>query len=221
MKKAELQKNLEEALENQRHLKRALNMALLDLKARPQRDLVFDDEIKSSCKTYNALKTAKSEFNKNVTEPGLGGDSERINIYIKSMSGIGWNWEEDYVENSQFAWCGAFLAFVYEEVKFSIRQKIFPSCYRLYNNWANTSRRVNSLSVGDIVTVYTTAKKSYGDHIVFPITNPDENGDFETIEGNAKGFGPKGDWREGVSKRTRNLKDVACIYRLLDGDFDE
>ena len=26
------------------------------------------------------------------------------------------------------------------------------------------------------------------------------NGDFETIEGNAKGFGPNGDWREGVSK---------------------
>ena len=50
---------------------------------------------------------------------------------------------------------------------------------------------------------------------------PNVDGDFDTIEGNAKGYGPDGEWREGVSKRTRNIKDVACIYRLLDGDFDE
>ena len=221
MKKADLQKKLEEALEDQRRIKRALNMALMDLKTRPQKELTFDNEIKPSNHSDYALKIALDEFNKNVTEPELDGDSSRITVYIKSSNGIGWSWEEDYKKNGQFSWCGAYAAFCYQKVKFSLRNKVFPSCYRMNEAWSNTSRRVKNIYVGDIVTVFTTAHKSYGDHIVIALSLVDDNGDFETIEGNAKGFGPNGDWREGVSKRTRNIKDVARIYRLLDGDFDE
>ena len=75
----------------------------------------------------------------------------------------------------------------------------------------------------DIVTVFTSKDKTptYGNHIVLPMSLPNADGDFDTIEGNAKGYGPNGEWREGVSKRTRNIKDVAYTYRLQDGDFDE
>ena len=169
------------------------------------------------------MARAEYELSLNVTEPGLGGDSDRITTYIKSVAGIGWSWEKDYKKNGQFAWCGAFAAFCFSKVQFNIRQKIFPSCYRLYNNFNNTSRRAGKVRPGDIVTVFTSKDKTpiYGNHIVIAMSLPDVDGDFDTIEGNAKGYGPGGEWREGVSKRTRNIKDVACIYRLLDGDFDE
>jgi hypothetical protein len=223
MTKAELQEELKEARESQRRLKRSLSLALMDLEVSFKKQLNFQDEVKPSNHAYDAIKRAKSEFELNVTEPGLGGDSSRINLYIKSSKGMGFSWLDDYTENGQSAWCGAFVAFCYTELKLSIRKKILPSCYRLYESWNNSGRRVNEISIGDIVTVFTNDSHSpkYGNHIVLAISLIDENGEFETLEGNAKGAGPNGDWREGVSKRTRNINNVACIYRLKDCDFDE
>lgn len=223
MTKAQLQQQLEEAQEMQRRLKRTLNLALQDLETNNKKELNFDNVTKPTNHAYDAIKRAQKEFDLNVTEPGLNGDSSRINFYIKSSHALGWNWEEDYKKNGQFSWCGAFAAYCYTSLKFAIRQKILPSCYRLYNNWYNTGRRVNEVCIGDIITVYTSSEQSphYGNHIVLALSLIDESGDFETLEGNAKGYGPNGDWREGVSRRTRNIKDVACIYRLKDCDFDE
>ena len=77
--------------------------------------------------------------------------------------------------------------------------------------------------IGDIVTVWTSSDQSVrqGNHIVIALSVPDSAGVFETIEGNAKGAGPDSDWREGVSRRTREIKNVAHIYRLLEEDFNE
>ena len=50
-----------------------------------------------------------------------------------------------------------------------------------------------------------------GDHIVIARSYPDADGEIETIEGNAKGYGPDGDWREGVSKRSRNTSAIAKV----------
>ena len=61
----------------------------------------------------------------------------------------------------------------------------------------------------------------YGNHITLALSSPNQEGNFETIEGNAKGYGPNEDYREGVSKRIRNIKDVAHIYRLSSEDYDE
>jgi hypothetical protein len=49
---------------------------------------------------------------------------------------------------------------------------------------------------------------------------PDLDGNFETIEGNAKGLGPHSDI-EGVIRRQRNVKDIAHIYRPASEDYDE
>jgi len=223
MTKAQLQQQLEEARDMQRRLKRTLNLALQDLKTISEKQREDIPDIKPASEAYEAIKRAQVEFDNNVTEPGGGGDSSRISFYIKSTSALGWTWEDDYTKNGSFSWCGAFAAYCYTNLNFNIRQKIFPSCYRLFNSWYNTSRRASEICIGDIVTVYTSEEQSphYGNHIVLALSLIDENGDFETIEGNAKGYGPNGDWREGVSRRTRNIKNVACIYRPLDGDFDE
>ncbi len=222
--KDKLIEKLEESRERERRLKRSLKHALIEHDTSLCIDFKdFDYEPHSSDYVLDAMARAEYELSLNVTEPGLGGDSDRITTYIKSVAGIGWAWEKDYKKNGQFAWCGAFAAFCFSKVQFNMRQKIFPSCYRLYNNFNNTSRRVGKVRPGDIVTVFTSKDKTptYGNHIVIAMSLPNVDGDFDTIEGNAKGYGPDGEWREGVSKRTRNIKNVACIYRLLDGDFDE
>ena len=169
------------------------------------------------------MKRAEAEWKRNVTEPSYGGDWQRIDTYIRSSQGLGWSWESPYEHNGQFSWCGAFAAFAYQSVLPKIRQKIFPSCYRMWANWGSTSRCRDGEQPlpGDIVTVYTSDERSpaQGNHIVLVLSPPDEHGDFHTLEGNAHGMGPNGRI-EGVIGRTRNMSTVAHIYRLLSEDYD-
>lgn len=221
--KAQLIERLNNVSDDLRRSKRAINQLRIDLEPRDFIIKDFDHVATFNDKVDEVLKRSENEFNLNVTEPGGGGDSSRINTYIKSVEGIGWDWEKDYTKNGQFAWCGAFAAFCYNSVRFNIRYKIFPSCYRMYNAWGNTTRKVKDIYTGDIVVIYTSDEQSpaYGNHITIALGPPDSEGFFETIEGNAKGYGPDGQYREGVSKRTRNIKDVAHIYRLASEDYDE
>jgi len=221
--KAELSKQIDSLEEEVRRLKRDVSHLQLDLTPLKYVDKSFDHTSKPTYHVREVVQRAHDEWELNVTEPGLGGDSSRINLYIKSREGIGWTWEADYTKNGQFAWCGAFAAFCYTKVQFNIKQKIFPSCYRMYSNWGGTSRKVAEVMKGDIVVVYTSSAKTpdYGNHITIALSSPDDEGNFETIEGNAKGEGPTGEWREGVIKRQRSIFDVAHIYRLNDGDYDE
>ena len=99
MTKAQLLKQLEETKETQRRLKRSLNLALLDLETNLEKELNFQDIVRPSNHAYDAMKRAKKEFELNVTEPGGGGDSNRINVYIKSSNGLGWSWEDNYEKN--------------------------------------------------------------------------------------------------------------------------
>jgi hypothetical protein len=221
--KAQIIERLNNVSDDLRRSKRAINQLRIDLEPRDFIIKDFDHVATFNDKVDDVLKRSENEFNLNVTEPGGGGDSSRINTYIKSVEGIGWDWEKDYTRNGQFAWCGAFAAFCYNSARFNIRHKIFPSCYRMYNAWGNTTRKVKDIYTGDIVVVYTSSEQSpaYGNHITIALGPPDSEGFFETIEGNAKGYGPDGQYREGVSKRTRNVKDVAHIYRLASEDYDE
>lgn len=224
MTKKELIAALETQGEITRRLRRAINQMSLDTAE------VSLSRARSLMRAYptdhsqQAIKRARAQWELDVTEPGEGGDFHPINAYIKSMDGIGWTWEEDYVRNGQFAWCGAFVAFAYgPRFSFGIRKKIMPSCYRLMANWASTSRHrdPDEIMPGDIVVVWTddSQKPAQGNHITLALTTPDDDGIFETVEGNAKGEGPDGRWREGVSKRTRNIADVAHVYRPLSEDF--
>lgn len=224
--KAQLEDKLD-ILEHQvRRYRRAFNQINIDVEVNKTVNVNIERNVNPHEHVHYVLKNAESEWSDNITEPGEGGDSSRITYYIKNKNALGWTWENDYTRNGQFAWCGAFAAAVYgPKVRFNIRQKIFPSCYRLYDNWFNTSRHQDKASIvpGDIVVVFTSDEQSpnYGNHITIARTSPNKDGDFHTIEGNAHGVGPDQTWREGVSKRTRNLKDVAHVYRLIDEDYDE
>ena len=224
--KAQLEEKLDILEQETRRYKRALNQINIDVQVNKEVNVNIERNVNPHEHVASVLKNAESEWLDDITEPGLGGNSDRITYYIKNKNALGWTWEDDYTRNGQFAWCGAFAAAVYgPKVRFNIRQKIFPSCYRLYDNWFETSRHQDKQEImaGDLVVVYTSdeQKPHYGNHITIARTSPDKDGDFHTTEGNAKGVGPDQQWREGVIKRTRNVKNVAHVYRLIDEDYDE
>lgn len=209
-----------------RRYKRAINQISIDFDKTVEVNVEvnLDRKVFPNPKLENVLKRMESEWQSNVTEPGEGGIYSPISYYIKSQSALGWDWEDDYTRNGQFAWCGAFAAAVFgDDVHLKTRKNTFSSCYRMSRDWSNSSRvqKKEDIQPGDIVTVYTSDEKSpsYGNHIVIARSAPDKFGDFHTTEGNAHGVGPDQKWREGVSKRTRNVTDVARVYRLIDEDF--
>ena len=99
MTKKELLAQLEEQNEINRRLQRAVNQMSLDT---PE---VTISSARSLIRAYptdhsrQAIKRALAQWGLDVTEPEAGGDFNPINAYIKSMDGIGWTWEDDYVRN--------------------------------------------------------------------------------------------------------------------------
>jgi hypothetical protein len=225
--KRQLEEKLDLLEHENRRYRRAMSQICIDIDKTVEINVNvnIDRKVRPNERVLNAIKRSEAEWEKNVTEPEGGGDWRQINLYIKSLDGLGWTWEDDYVKNGQFAWCGAFASFAYgDEVNLNVRKNTFASCYRMSRDWTNSSRVQSKESIlpGDIITVYTSEDQSpsYGNHIVIALSQPNDQGDFHTIEGNAHGVGPDQTWREGVSKRTRNLSSVARVYRLIDEDYN-
>ena len=218
--KADLEATITELEHKIRRLDRSLNQTRIDLAELPTAAYNRFETPHLNDNVREALTRASAEWEADVKDP-----SERINLYIKSSHGIGWSWEADYVKNGQFAWCGAFAAWCHTRVKFDIRKKIFPSCYRMYQAWGQTSRKIDPMKVqpGDIVVVYAAKRSIQGDHITLCVDNSDfgSDGFITTIEGNAHGTFPDGSYGEGVIKRERKLTEFAHVYRLVADDFDE
>ena len=217
--KSELETRVKELEHSVRRLDRALNQAQLDLDSNnEQKRLIFHPTPHASDKVSEALKRGLDEWSRNIQDP-----NKRINTYIRTGEGIAWGWEKEYTKNGQFAWCGAFAAYCWgTSVKKTIRQKIFPSCYRLFKNWGSTSRSIDhdKMMPGDIVVVYSAKRAVQGDHITICVEPPNDCGDFKTVEGNAYGTLGDDSHGEGVIRRERNLNDVAHVYRLISDDFD-
>ena len=218
--KADLEAKIEEQNHIIRRTQRALNQAMLDLEQLESNAFKADYPTPAlSEQTRQALDRAHSEWERVVIDPDA-----RVDTYCKSREGAGWSWQADYTKNGQYAWCGFFAAFCHTAVKFPIRQKIFPSCYRLYQNWSKTSRHIDHEKVmpGDIVVVYSAKRALQGDHITLCVDNSTlKDGYITTIEGNAHGTLGNGDYGEGVIKRERKLEEFAHVYRLLGDDFNE
>ena len=222
--KQDLMKLLRQKDDELRRAKRTINMISLDLQKINVR-LTFSCANQPTEFVQTALHRAKLEFNADIVD---GQSNEYIlKTYIAGSDGLGWNWLDTY-QNGSFAWCGAFAAFCYGlTLKSTVRSRTMPSCYRMYRDWRNTTRCHNGqdLEIGDIVTVYNSkdpnkrAATPQGNHIVIVKELP-KNGEFETYEGNAKGYGPEGNWREGVSTRKREISTIAHVYRLLQEDFN-
>ena len=218
--KAELEQKLDDLKHDLRRSERALNQARLDLEQLDTNAYSQNHTTPAlSPQTRQALDRAHAEWERVVVDPDA-----RVDTYCKSREGAGWSWQADYTHNGQYAWCGFFAAFCHTAVKFPIRQKIFPSCYRLYKNWSKTSRSIEHSKVapGDIVVVYSSKRALQGDHITLCIDNSTINeGYITTIEGNAHGTLGNGEYGEGVIKRQRKFSEFAHVYRLLGEDFDE
>jgi len=216
--KAEIQDKLDNLEQDYRRLERAFNQAQLDINALEIEDHDYNTPA-ISFHAREAIKRAEVELNRVVVDP-----CDRINAYIRSAEGLGWNWVEPYTKNGEFAWCGAFASFCYTKVNSNIRKKIFPSCYRLYSNWAKTSRKISieDVQAGDIVVIYTAKRSVQGDHITLCVdASTKKDGYIKTIEGNAKGELGNGEFGEGVVRQERELEKIAHVYRLLGSDFDE
>jgi len=217
--KAELETTIAELEHKVRRLNRSLNQAKIDLEELPTAAYNRFETPHINDNVREAIERAHAEWEALVHDP-----SERINLYIKTSHGIGWSWEADYIKNGQFAWCGAFAAWCHTRVKAIIRKKIFPSCYRMYKAWGQTSRKISPEKVqpGDIVVVYAAKRSMQGDHITLCVDRSTLNeGYITTIEGNAHGEFPDGSRGEGVIKRQRKLIEFAHVYRLTADDFDD
>jgi len=173
-------------------------------------------------RTQLVLARAEEEWRRPVTEPnGVGW--ERIDEYIRGPQGLAWTWEERYVRNRQFAWCGAFAAFCFEAAGLNaeVRTKVMPSTYRL-QKWATNSARLlpaESVGRGDVVIVGPANGKSWGSHITICESVADD-GHIATFEGNANGTGPDGSSYEGVIRQRRPFASQASTprqYRIMYG----
>ena len=79
----ELQSGADDQADRIRHLRREVAAMALDLPAGEGRmgESALTSEIKLAAAV--AIERAQAEFKLNVTEPGLGGRSDRIDVYIR------------------------------------------------------------------------------------------------------------------------------------------
>lgn len=154
-----------------------------------------------------------------------------IEDMIAGPDGLGWIWEEKYLGDGDFEWCGAFAARCYAAagMPLRVRKTFFASTYRL-QRWASyrpfqsvTNDRPPSgpyrlcvpldehstsatLSVephpGDILLV-GGVRSGPGKHVT--IVESFDGHVFRTIEGNASGLGPDKKRRQGIVKNFRSI----------------
>ena len=224
----EIQKKLKDEI---RRLERSLRSVVLELDTKYI--MPTSDRLGVASAPNEVLDRANQEWDYNIHEPAPGHEDARIDAYIRSSLGLNWSSADvnrldkptPYTRDS-FSWCGAFAAWCYGEITpVALRKKVFPSTYRMYSHWANSSRNrgKEDIQPGDIITVWTSSnydirrKYHYGQHIV--ICEFIDGDLIHTIEGNAKGELGDGTQGEGVIKRTRKIEDVAYVYRLLSEDL--
>lgn len=158
----------------------------------------------------------------------------RIDGFIRGADGLHWTWEDPYIKDGDFKWCGAFAshAWAVAGVKGSLRKRFFSSTYRLdrYGQYksidespaesapATGKRKYLQLNEksgvsdvlafgprpGDILLVGGTTS-AYGAHITVIERFVPEKACFVTLEGNASGNAPNGGWVEGVIRRERPI----------------
>jgi len=178
--------------------------------------------------TQNTLARAYDEYLKNVRDPEpntildrqgvlydcsynrIGSFPQGVRIFNYLQEGVGVN--RDYYSNSdsgpcaanKYYWCGAFVAYCWNEVQPYYRSSFFPGVSSLMR-WGdqNPARYVDfhEIRPGDIFLIAKEGA-SRGHHIAlcYEVLG---NGVFKTIEGNTYGDGQL----EGVCYRTRHLEN--------------
>lgn len=169
-----------------------------------------------------ALERGLEQWREEIIEPrGEVTDGPILERYIQE--GARWTWQKSY-QNRKFAWCGAFAAWCWISVLPKLRQKSFPSTYRL-REWAKgTPREIKGLEnarAGDIMVIATSTGKRWGDHITIIDRVEDDLSGAWTVEGNAYGETPTENRAEGVVRCFRPTAKIKFIYRPLEVDLAE
>lgn len=111
-------------------------------------------------------------------------------------------------------------------VKQRVRFRTLPSTDRLAGHGPEGSAfevepeqpAPSEIEKGDLVT--TGTGKPWGTHIRMALTEPDEDGFFETVEGNTTGRRGDGSYGRGVVRKRCNISEVARVYRFGEAQFD-
>ena len=145
-----------------------------------------------------AVETALGEWALDISQT----NPRVLTEYIRGPQGLAWT----KAERKGFQWCGAFAGFCHGAagLSYKIRHFEMPSTLRLYNEYRNTSRRIDPklIEPGDIVVVSNNLQKAAGTHITLCVNR--EGGLIYTVEGNARGLRFSG-LGNGVIKATRPL----------------
>lgn len=153
----------------------------------------------------------------------------------KIIAANGWSWALPYRGDGPPQWCGMTMGYVWAKAGLdpSWLATYFASTYRLklwatYQNFDPKGKRNPALSrieyglghrlyvdvrggfgsvvprAGDILIV-GDGNPDCGDHVTGVISFDGSTGTFDTISGNGGGAGPRGDRRQGVSRRSYRI----------------
>jgi len=166
-----------------------------------------------------------------TSSPLYAQSQQHIDAAIRTPTGIDWWWENRYLHNGDYEWCGANAAVGWRKagLKQRIARDYFSSNYRLdryarykthdgktpnvkpaqgpYRTIVDLDENASATQpldwqMGDILTV-GPARSGYGKHICMIESRDPDTGDFITIEGNGTGWGPDGALRHGVVRARR------------------
>ena len=89
--KRQLEEQLDLLEHENRRYRRAMNQICIDIDKTVEINVNvnIDRKVRPNERVLNAIKRSEAEWEKNVTEPNGGGDWKQINLYIKSLDGLG------------------------------------------------------------------------------------------------------------------------------------
>lgn len=192
-----------------------------------------------------AVTEATRLWNRDIYDPDPSDRSHAADTQRQRISEIiqagGWGWAAPY-RGPEPQWCGLFAAACWESAGLDPKwlATYWASTYRLglwgtYQNFDRkhpnppptdkADRRVWARAgtveprAGDVLIV-GDGNPIYGDHITLVVAY--HSGTFDTISGNGGGVGPRGNYREGVSRREYGMTGgyhAMWILRPAFGDL--
>lgn len=166
-----------------------------------------------------------------VFDPPIGSSHPRAAFCLKEIEKIiaanGWQWALPYRGDGPPQWCGMTIGKAYADAGLdpSWLSSYFPSTYRLmlwatYQRYDSKGKQNPPPSSKDDLRLYVDLRKpfsveprpgdivivgdgnpSWGDHITGCVGYDPVTRTFDTISGNGGGVGPRGNSRQGISRR--------------------
>lgn len=187
-----------------------------------------EDKLESAGR--RAAEVAEAIWNLDIFDPPIGSSHHRARQCLDKIEEIiaanGWSWALPYRGDGPPQWCGMTAGYCWRRAGLDpswlsayFASTIRLQCWATYQRWDRKSkpnprpvyvdRRLyidlrKPFSVeprrGDIVIV-GDGNPSFGDHVTICMGYDPATKIFDTISGNGGGVGPKGDVRQGISRR--------------------